>query len=64
MSLNQKEFDTTIGFVLLIVAVIHLLRALQQWEFLVDGYNISLWVSWIIFLGAAYLAYNAFRLSK
>lgn len=64
MALKQKDFDTTVGLVFLIVAVIHLLRAIQEWEFVVGGSNISLGVSWIIFFAAAYLAYNAFRLSK
>lgn len=62
--MQQKQYNLVVGTVFLIVALVHLLRALMGWEILIGGFIVPLWASWLAFVVAGTLSYLGFKLSK
>ena len=49
------------GMVFLLVAIMHLLRALNGWEINIDAFSAPMWASWVGFVVAGYLAYQGLK---
>ncbi len=62
--MSQKMFSATAGVIFLLIALLHALRIVFGVEWIVEGWTVTMWVSWVAVLIAAYLAYQGFRLSK
>ncbi len=62
--MSQKMFSVTAGVIFLLIALLHAFRIVFGVEWIVEGWALPLWVSWVAVLIAAYLAYQGFRLSK
>jgi len=60
--MNQKTFARIAGAVFTLVAVGHVLRIAFGASVVVQNTSIPMWVSWIAFVVAWYLAYEGFRL--
>ena len=62
--MNQKTFNTIVGIVFLVVAVLHLCRLLFRWEAIIGGWIVPTWVSGLALVLSGYLALSAFKLRK
>jgi hypothetical protein len=60
--MKERGFFTTVGVVFLLVFVVHLLRVVNGWSFVVGSYEVPMWVSWVAFLLTGYLSFSAFRM--
>ena len=49
------------GAVFVLVAIMHLLRALNGWEMNIDTFSAPMWASWVGFVVAGYLAYQGLK---
>ena len=58
--MTQRAFNLTAGTIFLIVALLHALRLLRGWTFVIGSWNAPLWVSWLGVALAGFLAYSAF----
>ncbi len=62
--MNQKDFNTVAGAIFLAVAVMHALRLMKGWAFVVGSWSAPTWVSWAALVAGGVLAGVAFRLNK
>ena len=56
-----KWYYTVSATLFLVIAVLHLVRAIQGWEAVVAGQPIPVWVSWAAAAVAGYLAFRGFQ---
>ena len=61
--MSQKTFSLVAGLIFLVVAVGHALRLGLGWHVTVGGWTVPMWVSWVAFVAAGFLAYKGLRLS-
>ena len=62
--MNTKLYLLISGAIFCVVAMLHLLRMLNQWSFIVEQWAIPLWVSWVGVVIPASLAIWAVRLAR
>ena len=63
--MKQQTFNKIAGIIFLIVAILHLIRAIAGWQILIgESFVIPLWISWAGFIVAGILAYFGFKFSK
>ena len=62
--MNQKIFSLVAGLIFLFVAVMHVLRLALGWHVVLAGWTVPMWISWLVLLIAAFLAYAGIRLSR
>jgi len=62
--MSQKTFSRVAGVVFTLVALGHALRIAFGASVVIQNTSIPMWVSWIAFVVAAYLAYEGLRLSR
>ena len=58
--MNSRTYCAVSGAVFAVVALAHLLRALQQWPIAIAGWNAPLALSWLAAVGAGALSVWAF----
>lgn len=61
--LSLKTYHQLIGFIFLVIGLIHISRLIFQWSVVLAGWTVPMWVSWVALVLAGYLSYNALRLS-
>ena len=61
--LSSKTFFQIAGIIFFVVALVHLLRILSNWQASVANWNVPMWLSYIGLVVAGYLAYNALKLA-
>ena len=62
--MTQKTFSLVAGVLFLLVALGHVLRIAFRASVVIQNTSIPMWVSWIAFVVAGYLAYEGIRLSR
>ena len=62
--MNHKTYFKVTSLIFLIIAVLHLLRAVYGWEAVINGYTIPVWASWVAVLVAGFLAFRGYQISK
>jgi hypothetical protein len=62
--MSQRTFSLVAGLIFLVVALMHLLRLALGWHVALAGWTLPMWVSWVGFLIAGYLAYTGLSLSR
>jgi hypothetical protein len=62
--MKLKSYLIVVGTLFLIIGSVHALRVEQRWPVLVAGQGIPLWVSWVALALAAFMAWQAFRLTR
>ena len=62
--MNNTTYHKVTGYVFLIIFVLHLLRVVQGWEAVIGGYSVPMWVSYVAFLFAGFLAYSGLKGKK
>ncbi|MBI2143453.1 hypothetical protein HYU20_03900 [Candidatus Woesearchaeota archaeon] len=60
-AMRHKTFLAVTGVIFLVVAVLHLLRAVLGWSAVIGSFEVPIWLSWVAAVVAAYLAYSALR---
>ena len=63
-AMNHRTFLSVTGVIFLVIAVLHLLRAVLGWNAVIGSFTIPMWLSWVALVVAAFLAYSAFKLAK
>ena len=61
--LSSKTFFQISGIIFFVVALMHLLRILLDWQASIANWDVPMWLSYIGVVVAGYLAYNAFKLA-
>lgn len=61
--LSSKTFFQISGIIFFVVALIHLLRILLNWQASVANWDVPMWISYIGLIVAGYLSYNALKLA-
>ena len=59
--MNQKTYNLVTGVVFLIIALLHLFRAILGWQAVIGTFVLPIWISWFGLLLAGYLAYQGLR---
>lgn len=62
--MNIKTFAKVSGVIFLIIAILHLLRLVLQWDAAIGGWDVPMWLSIAALFIAGYLGYQGVRLSK
>ena len=62
--MTHRTFSLVTAVLFSLVALLHAVRLIRAWQVTVEGAVMPLWISWIGFAIAAYLAYQGFQLSK
>ena len=62
--MKKKTYYKAVSIVFAVVAVLHALRALYQWEATIGGAIIPVWFSWVAVIIAGYLAIRGFQFAK
>ncbi len=62
--MNTKTYYQLVAVIFSIIAVLHAVRGIYQWEAVVAGVAIPVWVSWVAVLIAGYLAVRGFQFAK
>ena len=52
------------GVIFIVAFLIHGTRVLNGWNMFVGGWLIPMWISYVVVLVAAYLAYHSFQLRR
>lgn len=60
--MQSKTYRLASGGLFTIVALLHLVRAISQWQLTLANWDIPLWISWVAVIITGYLAYSAFSL--
>ena len=63
-SMNQKAFAFVASVIFLLVALGHVLRLAFGWQAVVNMWAVPMWVSWVAFPIAGFLAFEGLRLSR
>ena len=62
--LKTKQFSIFTVVVFSLVVLGHLLRIIYDWELMVGGVQIPMWISWAAVLIGGYLDYQGFKISR
>ena len=62
--MSQRTFSLVAGLIFLVVALMHLLRLVLGWHVAIATWTVPMWVSWVAFVIAGYLAYTGLRFAR
>ena len=62
--MKKKTFFITVGIVFLVVAILHFKRSVFGWTFVLNDWDVPMWVSWVAAVVAGFLSYHAFKFWK
>jgi hypothetical protein len=58
--MQKQTYYTVVSIIFLIVATLHVVRALMGWEAIIAGVSVPVWCSWVGAVLAGYLAVRGF----
>ena len=62
--MTHKSYTLTVGVIFFVIAILHLLRIVFQWDAMIGGWLVPQWVSWVAVIFAAYLGYEGFLFGR
>ena len=62
--MTVRVYAITSSIIFLLVAILHLLRLVEQWNVVIGGWYFPMWASVLGALVAAFLSYAGFRLFR
>lgn len=63
--MKLQTYSMIVGIIFLLVAILHLVRAIYSWQLLVNNsFSLPVWISWVGFVVASVLSYFGFKFSK
>lgn len=60
---SSRTLFVIIGIITGVVAIVHFLRLVFGWSFIVGGWEAPMWFSWVGLIVAVYISYTSFHLS-
>ena len=60
--LSVRAYAAVSGVIFTLVSILHLARLIEQWNFVIGGWEAPMWISILGLIIPAYLAYEAFHL--
>ena len=60
--MSTQPYLTISGVIFALVAIVHLVRALSGWDFVIGDWEVPMWGSWLGFLLPGALSVWAYRL--
>ena len=64
MQLKRKQLMQLNGTLFLVIALVHLLRILNEWNVVVAEVSVPQWLSYVVVLLTAYLCYENWNQAK
>ena len=61
--MKQKTFFITAATIFLIVAILHLVRAINWLPLVIGIWEAPIWLSWVAFVIAGFMSYWSFKLA-
>ncbi len=62
--MDRKTYYGVASLVFLVLAVVHGLRVLNGWEVMFGEYDVPMWLSYIVVIAGAYLAWTGYQYRK
>lgn len=62
--MSQKNYSFLAGVIFLLVSLIHLSRIIFGWPALIAGWPVPIWINWMGFVAAGFLAWQGLKLGK
>jgi hypothetical protein len=62
--MTHKSYTLVVSVIFFVVAILHLLRIILQWDAMVGGWLVPQWVSWVAVIFAGYLGYEGVLFSR
>ncbi|OGZ07536.1 MAG: hypothetical protein A3C93_03570 [Candidatus Lloydbacteria bacterium RIFCSPHIGHO2_02_FULL_54_17] len=62
--MNRKTYCTLTGCIFLVVALLHVARIFSDWEAVIGGWTLPMWLSVVAVPVAGFLAYVGFACAK
>lgn len=62
--MNQKTFTRAAGVIFSLIFVLHVFRIVYQWDAMIGGWAVPMWLSWLALAISGFLAFQGLRLSK
>ena len=62
--MQEKTYLLTIATIFSVITLLHLLRLMLGWSFMIGDWDIPSWLSWVGIIVAGCLAYTGFKLGK
>jgi len=62
--MTQKTFNTTAGLIFAVVALMHGVRVLKEWDAVIGGWKVPMILSIVAAVLAGFLAYTAKKLNS
>lgn len=62
--MNRRNYFVATSAVFAIVGAVHLVRVMQGWTAVINGYELPMWASWAALLVAGYLAFTGYGFRK
>lgn len=59
--LSAKIYTRVSGVIFLAIAVLHAVRLVRDWEAVIGGWSVPIWLSWVALVVAGYLAWVGLR---
>ena len=59
--MNQKSYYSLTGTIFLVIAIVHLLRILNDWPARINTFTLPMWLSYAAVIVAGYLAYHGLK---
>lgn len=61
---SSRVLFSVVGILMAAVAIVHFLRLVFGWVFVIGGWDAPLWISWIGVAVAGYISYASFHLAS
>lgn len=62
--MKPRTYSLVTAIIFVLIALLHGLRLLRGWFAEIGGWEVPMWLSWIAFGIAGYLAYSGLKLAK
>jgi len=62
--MSKQTYFYVVAGVFLVVAIMHLMRAINGWDLIAGEIEIPLWVSWVAVVVTGYLSFVSFNHGK
>jgi hypothetical protein len=62
--MSKQTYYYIVSAVFVVVGVLHLVRIFNDWDAVLAGVDIPMWVSWAAVIIAGYLAFRGFQFGR
>ncbi len=62
--MNQKFYFLATAIIFSVIAVLHLARLVLDWNAVIAGWSVPMWLSWVAIVVSVVFAYYGFTFSK